>query len=72
MEKSNQNLLTKSTSGTYKFNNSTISTYNGHVKLNQYSKLDKKPRISEEDHKYLYVSYMLIKKLMYIILKIKN
>jgi len=58
MEQSNPSQLTKSTSGTYKFNNSTISTYNGHVKLNQFSKLDKKPHISEEDHKYLYVSYI--------------
>jgi len=39
--------------GTYQFNESTVSTYNGKVKLSQYSKNDKKPVITEEDKNFL-------------------
>ncbi|ORX55305.1 hypothetical protein BCR36DRAFT_581342 [Piromyces finnis] len=50
LEQNNQNLFQKSTNGTYKFKDNTISTFNGKLKLNQYNV---KPQISEEDNKYL-------------------
>ncbi|ORY72330.1 hypothetical protein LY90DRAFT_667205 [Neocallimastix californiae] len=53
MEQSNQNSYRKNMGGTYQFNESTVSTYNGKVKLSQYSKNDKKPVITEEDKNFL-------------------
>ncbi|OUM57085.1 hypothetical protein PIROE2DRAFT_18033, partial [Piromyces sp. E2] len=51
LEQSNQSHFAKSTSGTYEFKDSTISTFNGKIKLNQYNAFDKKPQLSEEDNK---------------------
>ncbi|ORX87819.1 hypothetical protein BCR32DRAFT_264057 [Anaeromyces robustus] len=53
MEQNNHNSIKKSVSGTYKFKDSTISTFNGNLKLSQFNKFDKKPHISEEDNKFL-------------------
>ena len=53
LEQSNQSNFLKSTNGTYKFKDSTISTFNGKLKLNQYNPSDKRPQISEEDSRYL-------------------
>lgn len=53
LEQNNQNSLKKSINGTYHFNESTISTFDGKLKLSQYNKNDKTPQISEEDTNFL-------------------